>query len=252
MVHSTLLGAVILGAATASFALGQSPSSEHRTAAASNVAIELDTASAAPTGDAVDRSQHSDVGKRSAGDPSEERLSISRPMRSQHAAPKETPWYRNGLVAVGLVFVAIAATATVAKRLLKGAQVSGVDILKVLARTHLTPKQSIALVQMGGKLVFVGITPESISALRVVDGDEESALLRARVAGGERKTAGRAFRRLLQREAEQYPDESDRTSDMPEASFDQISQTRENLKEVIAGIRRRGSSNLSESEKTVT
>ena len=127
-------------------------------------------------------------------------------IREAGVLPPPVPWYRSGLVSLGLVLGVIIFVALGFKRVAKTSRGGGGGVLKVLTRTHLSPKQSIAVVQMGGRLVFVGITPEQISTLRVVEDREEAALLRGELRIGDAQSGGIAFDKHLSREAKELTD----------------------------------------------
>ena len=133
-------------------------------------------------------------------------IAIRRSGRTQEAGVAPWPWYRSGLASLGLVLGAIIVVALVIKRVAKKTHGGGGGVLQVLTRTHLSPKQSIAVVQMGGRLVFVGITPEQINTLRIVEDREEAALLRGQLRIGAGQFGGTAFDKHLSREAKELAD----------------------------------------------
>lgn len=135
-----------------------------------------------------------------------ENIAIRRSGRTQEAGAAPLPWYRSGLASLGLVLGMIIVVALVIKRVAKTTHSGSGDVLQVLTRTHLSPKQSIAVVQMGGRLVFVGITPEQISMLRIVEDREEAALLRGQLRIGAAPFGGAAFDKHLSREAKELAD----------------------------------------------
>jgi flagellar protein FliO/FliZ len=69
-------------------------------------------------------------------------------------------------VVVALILVA----AWAAKRWLPGMRRDGKrGPMQVLATTYLSPKQSLALVRCGRRVILIGVTPEHISSLAVMD-----------------------------------------------------------------------------------
>lgn len=64
--------------------------------------------------------------------------------------------------------------------------------ITVLARHYLSSKQSLCLVRLGSRVVLLGVTPDSISAVAGFDRDETAALL----AGLERARPGSFFNAL--------------------------------------------------------
>ena len=135
-----------------------------------------------------------------------ENITIRRSGQTQEPSAVPSPWYRSGLASLGLVLGVIIVVGLVIKRVAKTSHGGGSGVLQVLTRTHLSPKQSIAVVQMGGRLVFVGITPEQISMLRIVEDREEAALLRGQLRVGAAELGGPSFDKHLSREAKELTD----------------------------------------------
>lgn len=110
------------------------------------------------------------------------------------------PWYRSGVMALGAVLGLLLLISYVARRYVPAVRALGCGVVKVIQRTPLSSKQSLALVEVGRRLVLVGIAPERISSLAVIDDAEECAHLLARVdrsAG----SSGREFKTVLSAEA---------------------------------------------------
>jgi len=80
------------------------------------------------------------------------------------------PWYLRPLSALAVVVALILVAAWVAKRFLPGTRRGGGrGPMQVLATTYLSPKQSLALVRCGRRVILIGVTPEHISSLAVMD-----------------------------------------------------------------------------------
>lgn len=80
------------------------------------------------------------------------------------------PWYLRPVLALAVVVALILAAAWVVKRLLPGVRRDGKrGPMQVLATTYLSPKQSLALVRCGRRVILIGVTPEHISSLAVMD-----------------------------------------------------------------------------------
>ena len=80
------------------------------------------------------------------------------------------PWYLSPLSALAVVVGLILVAAWLAKRFLPGMRRNDErGPLQVLATTYLSPKQSIALVRCGQRMILIGVTPEHISSLAVMD-----------------------------------------------------------------------------------
>jgi len=96
------------------------------------------------------------------------------------------PWYRNGLVSLAIVLGVIVAAAALARRLIPSVRASSSGLIEVVGRSHLAPKQSLALIRVGRRLLLVGLTAERVSTLCQIDEPGEVAELLT----GERRTHG--------------------------------------------------------------
>lgn len=88
------------------------------------------------------------------------------------AAPAPMEW-GNGLWALGLVLAAIAGCYFLVRRFVPGSVMSEQDGMRIIARAAVTPKQSLALVRVGRRLVMVGVSPESMATLAEITDPEE-------------------------------------------------------------------------------
>lgn len=84
--------------------------------------------------------------------------------------------------------------------------VSGAGVMEILARLPLTGKQSLVLVKLGQRLVLVGVSPERVNTVCIVDDPEQVALLIGRIAHQSRGSIGEAFGGSLDQEAEAFDD----------------------------------------------
>ncbi|HEY3244209.1 MAG TPA: flagellar type III secretion system pore protein FliP [Phycisphaerae bacterium] len=94
----------------------------------------------------------------------------------------EAAWWRHPLAALAMVLGLIVGLTALVRRYFPPARAAGHGVLKVLARTHLAPRQSVVLIQVGRRLLVAGITPENIQPLCVLDDAEENARLLALLA----------------------------------------------------------------------
>jgi flagellar biogenesis protein FliO len=89
----------------------------------------------------------------------------------------DTPWYRTGLGALGIVMGCVAIVFLIVRRWAPSVRAPDSGLLKVLGRAGLTPKHSLAVVQFGRRFVLIGLSPDGVSALsEVSDGDEAAEL----------------------------------------------------------------------------
>jgi len=109
-----------------------------------------------------------------------------------------TPWYRSGLGALAIVLVLMGTVFWGLRRFVPSIAASDGGVIKVVARTALTPKHNVALIRMGRRFLLVGMAGERIHTLAEVTEADEVAELVARVGGSQ------DFDRLLGREVESF------------------------------------------------
>ena len=100
--------------------------------------------------------------------PLKRRADTDRPRAIKQSATAGVQWYRNGFVALGAVLLLIAIVAWGIKRFGPKAQLGG-SAIRILSRSHLSPKQSLALIRVSDRVMLVGITPDHISHLTTFD-----------------------------------------------------------------------------------
>lgn len=144
-----------------------------------------------------------------------ESKSIERNGQGTTAVTKKTAWYQDGLLPLGVVLAAIGLIGLMLKKWKGTAKINGGSVLSVLTTTHLSQKQSVALVQMGGKFVFVGVTPQSITPLRIIEDREEAATVKTKLRLGGIKQDMTSFENLVRDEGNKIADamEPDASSD---------------------------------------
>lgn len=129
---------------------------------------------------------------------------LKRATASAVMAPSaDRPWYRNGLVGLAAVLGLILLVSYLLRRYVPAVRALGGGALKVVQRTPLSSKQSIVLVQVGRRMVLIGVTPDRINSLSVIDDPEEFAYLQARV-GKDAQTPGQDFDNVLSAEADKF------------------------------------------------
>ena len=113
------------------------------------------------------------------------------------------PWYSQGLMPLICVLGAVAGVYYLVRRVMPARQLANSDLLKVVARTSLTQKHSLALIQLARRFILVGISSDRVQTLCELNGPEEVADVAARIGADGLQRAG-AFDDLLRREAEDY------------------------------------------------
>jgi len=107
--------------------------------------------------------------------------------------------------ALAVVVALILVAAWLAKRLLPGVRRNGKrGPMQVLATTYLSPKQSLALVRCGRRVILIGVTPEHISSLAVMDETNDlSDLIHPRDGGDGERLSGQ-FNEALDEAAKDF------------------------------------------------
>lgn len=116
---------------------------------------------------------------------------------------RSLPWYRTGLGALAVVLALVGAVYFIVRRWMPAARAVDPGLMRIVARTTLTSKQSLALVSLGRRFVMVGISADRLDCLCEVSEPDEVAHLASRVGMGQLETEG-SFDSLLTDEAEEY------------------------------------------------
>lgn len=114
------------------------------------------------------------------------------------AAP--APWYRTGIGALAIVLALVGGVFWALRRWFPSIRVSDGGVIKVVARTAVSPKHNVALLRFGRRFILVGISGDRMSTLTEVTDSEEVADLVAGVGGAS------GFDQLLGREARAFGD----------------------------------------------
>lgn len=113
-----------------------------------------------------------------------------RPERSARSAFSSTSagknWWFEGIMSLAAVLMLVGILAYVVRKWLPGARQLDRAGLEILGKTHLSPKQSLAVVKIGRRLVMIGITPDRISSLATIDEPAEVAAMLADFSGAGR------------------------------------------------------------------
>ncbi len=112
-----------------------------------------------------------------------------------------------------LVLALIAGIALVVKRYMPvNRMLAGGGALDVVARLPLSGKQSLMLVKMGPKLVLVGVSPEQMASLAVVDDPEQIAAIVGQIASRRSDSISRSFVDALGDETKAYAEGPEATA----------------------------------------
>ncbi len=131
-------------------------------------------------------------------------------LRSRAANPPEPsegavriPWYRSTPGSLAIVLALVGALYFCVRRWAPSAKAAESGVLRVVARTHLTPKHGLALVQVGRRFLVIGVSPSRVGALAEIGDPEEVADLTVRAEGSE-VSKRQAFETLLGRNVAEY------------------------------------------------
>lgn len=106
-----------------------------------------------------------------------------------------------------VVLLVIAALSLAVRRLTPRkwrAHLTGLGAIEILGRQYLSPKQSVALLKVGRRVVLVGVTAERVSHLETITDPDEIAELVGRAASQRPGSLSSAFRREVLKEAGRY------------------------------------------------
>lgn len=140
-----------------------------------------------------------------SGSESETRIIRSRPGRvaGGEVVVRTPSWYSRGFVPLGVVLALMGSAYYLVRRFMPSRRLSDDSLLRVVGRTNITPKHSIALIQLSRRFVLVGLSGDRIEALSDIVDPSEVADLTARIAGQHAATSTR-FEELLVSESEEY------------------------------------------------
>jgi flagellar biosynthetic protein FliO len=150
---------------------------------------------------------------------------------------KSVPWYRSGLVSLAVVLAAIAGVSLLLRRLVPSVRAMNGGAIEVLGRNHLAPKQSLTLVRVGRRIVLVGVTPERLSTLCVIDDPEEVAELVGSAAGERASSEASGFDRALGQAAGDFDDPEAQVEELTRGPSPGLGQAKGQLQGLLARLK---------------
>lgn len=114
-----------------------------------------------------------------------------------------TPWYRSALVALMIVLGIVWVAYWAVRRWMPTVRVGESHVLRVVARTTLAPKQHLALIRVGRQFVLIGVSPDRVDRLCVIDDAADVSELALRTDGDSAVKASK-FDEELVREVSEY------------------------------------------------
>ena len=108
--------------------------------------------------------------------------------------------------------------------------------IQVLDRKYLAPKQCLAAVRLGRRVILVGTTPDCVSHIATIDDPAEVAELAG--SAGASRIAGPIFDKALQKQAAMFRTSPDaETSMTSEADYQEYHQTRAELRDLLGRVK---------------
>jgi len=157
---------------------------------------------------------------------------VPKAARTTRSAASGIAWYRSPYVALGAVLALIMGLVWLARRYVPSARPLAPDVLNVVGRTAVSAKQFAVLLQVGRRLVLVGVTPDSMRALAQIAEPEEVAGVLASVGRG-----GVAFDDALAKEVAEYDGIDDPEAGEPQAEDEVLQATRGQLQSLLSKLR---------------
>jgi flagellar biogenesis protein FliO len=162
-------------------------------------------------------------------------------VRQPSAAASSWPaWFRS-LTPLACVVGLILALAAVTRRLMPRhmkAGLSGAGNIELMGRQFLSPRQSVAMLKVGRRVVLVGVTQDRLTHLETICDPDEVAELVGRTASGRPDSMAGGFARDVMREAASYDPSADPEAAPAISSRDSaIAGTREQVRGLLNKVR---------------
>ncbi len=109
----------------------------------------------------------------------------------------------------------------------------GGNVLQIVARTPLSGKQHLVLLKLGRRLVLLGVTPERISTLSIVEDPEQVALLIGEIASSHPHSLVSEFEKTFAGEAGAYVEPEPESPD--QAASGQVRGLLEKVRRLAGG-----------------
>jgi len=190
---------------------------------------------ATPSGQ-TDESESQQV-RRPAADPADDESGEEAQIISKSSQSVLRAWSIRDFMPLMTVIGIIIMAALLLKRFMPGrGLLTGAGTMEVVARTALSAKQHLVLVKIGRRLVLLGVTPEHIETLSVVDDPEEMAILLGKISSERPDSMSKAFAESFAEEAGAYSISS--------ASPDSLPSSGSHVRGLLEKVRRLSSSRV--------
>jgi flagellar biosynthetic protein FliO len=144
------------------------------------------------------------------------------------------------MVSLFIVLAAVAGVALLVRRLVPSVRAMSGGTIEVLGRNHLSPKQSLALVRVGRRVLLIGVTAERLSMLCEIDDADEVADLLVRSSGRQSvsgETDGAGFDRVLDDAAAGFADRATEPTELVHGSSGRLVQLRGELRGLLGRLK---------------
>ncbi len=162
-------------------------------------------------------------------------------------------WYTDGLMALAVVLGMIVAAALAVKKWggkVRMAVGGGGENLEMVSRLAISPKQSVCLIRLGQQMVLVGVTPDQISPLSIIDDPETVGELLSSADRPKGEGVGAGFNRWFANATSSYENDGEAVgpaAEIPLAGEDgHYRQARMELSGLLDKVRRRDRSMTTE------
>jgi flagellar biogenesis protein FliO len=106
-----------------------------------------------------------------------------------------------------VVLALVGILALILRRFLPGRRLPGNGVLQVAAKTQLSGKHQLVLVRMGRQLLLLGVSPDRIATLSVVDDPQQVAILLGEIESSRPGSAAHEFGSSFAEEAGAYEED---------------------------------------------
>lgn len=146
------------------------------------------------------------------------------------------PWYARGFTPLLIVMGLIGSAYWAAKRYLPAARSAECGMLNIVARTNVSPKQTLALIQLSRRFVLLGITADRIEPLCSITDPNEVAELALKLGTGQGSPTF-AFSEALNEQARDYADALEEDGADPNVSPQQVAEATKQLTGLVGKLK---------------
>lgn len=149
----------------------------------------------------------------------------------------DVPWYRNGLMSLFAVLVAIGLLAYLARRFVPSVRTMNGGAIEVLGRSHLAAKQTLVLVRIGRRVLLLGATGDRIATLCDVHDPDEVAELLVATSRGRQSGSSAKFTGMLRDSASGFEDANDPAVEFMHGPSEGLHRTKGRLQSLLGRLK---------------